>query len=139
MISDRLKTERENLGLSQQALADRLGISLRSQQNYEKGDRNPDSAYLAAIAAAGADVLYILTGQHAGGVKPAPTLTAEEETMLGYFRDASKEVRRAALGALLGASAPTASHVGGTHSQHSSGPGAMHIGGIGNAPPKRRG
>ena len=106
MISDRLKTERENLGLSQQALADRLGISLRSQQNYEKGDRNPDSAYLAAIAAAGADVLYILTGQHAGGVKPAPTLTAEEETMLGYFRDASKEVRRAALGVLLGASAP---------------------------------
>lgn len=63
MISERLKTEREGLGLSQQALADRLGISLRSQQNYEKGDRSPDCNYLAAMAAAGADVLYILTGQ----------------------------------------------------------------------------
>ena len=72
MISERLKSERENLGLSQQALADLLGISLRSQQNYEKGDRHPDSAYLAAIAAAGADVLYILTGQRAGGAEAAP-------------------------------------------------------------------
>lgn len=62
MISDRLKVERDRLGCSQQALAERLGISLRSQQNYEKGDRSPDANYLAAIAAAGADVLYILTG-----------------------------------------------------------------------------
>lgn len=138
-ICDRLREVREALGLSQQAIAERCGITARSQRNYESGERLPDAGYLAAIAAAGADVLYILTGQHAGGVKQAPALTAEEETMLGYFRDASKEVRRAALGALLGASAQTTSHVGGTHSQHSSGPGAMHIGGIGNAPPKRRG
>lgn len=102
----RLREERERLGMSQEALATLGGVQKRAQINYEKGERHPDSAYLAAIAAAGADVLYILTGQRAGGVKPAPTLTAEEETMLGYFRDASKEVRRAALGALLGASAP---------------------------------
>ena len=134
---DRLREERERLALSQQALAEKCGVTARSQRNYESGERNPDSAYLAAIAAAGADVLYVLTGERDG---PAPvTLSAEEETMLAYFREASKEVRRAALGALLGASVPVASHVGGTHSQHSSGTGAMHIGGIGNAPPKRRG
>ena len=129
MISERLKSERENLGLSQQALADLLGISLRSQQNYEKGDRNPDSAYLAAIAAAGADVLYILTGQRAGGVKPARALTAEEETLLGYFRDASKEVRRAALGALLGASAPVRGHASGS-GQNIVGDNAIQIGSV---------
>ncbi len=100
----RLREERERLGFSQEAFGVLGGVQKRAQINYEKGERHPDSAYLAAIAAAGADVLYILTGQRAGGVKPAPTLTAEEETMLGYFRDASKEVRRAALGALLGAS-----------------------------------
>ena len=134
---DRLREERERLALSQQALAEKCGVTARSQRNYESGERNPDSAYLAAIAAAGADVLYVLTGERDG---PAPvTLSAEEETMLAYFREASKEVRRAALGALLGASVQVASHVGGTHSQHSSGTGAMHIGGIGNAPPKRRG
>ena len=135
----RLREERERLGFSQEAFGALGGVQKRAQINYEKGERHPDSAYLAAIAAAGADVLYILTGQRTGGVKPAPTLTAEEETMLGYFRDASKEVRRAALGALLGASVQTASHVGGTHSQHSSGPGAIHIGGVGKTLPKRRG
>lgn len=100
-ISDRLREERERLGLNQVEFGSIGGVKKLAQINYEKGERHPDSAYLAAIAAAGADVLYILTGQPAGGVKPAPTLTAEEETMLGYFRDASKEVRRAALGALL--------------------------------------
>ena len=138
-ISTRLQEERKRLGLTQESVAAQLGATKRSVINWEGGAALPGAEVLARYAAAGADVLYILTGQHAGGVKPAPTLTAEEETMLSYFRDASKEVRRAALGALLGASAPSASHVGGTHSQHSSGPGAMHIGGIGNAPPKRRG
>lgn len=125
------------MGLSQEKFGALGGVKKLAQINYEKGERHPDSAYLAAIAAAGVDVLYVLTGERDG---PAPvTLTAEEETMLAYFREASKEVRRAALGALLGASVPVVSHVGGTHSQHSSGTGAMHIGGIGNAPPKRRG
>lgn len=122
MIFERLKVEREALGLSQQALAERVGVSLRSQQNYESGSRVPDATYLGALAAAGADVLYVLTGEREG---PAPvTLTAEEETMLSYFREASKEVRRAALGALLGASAP----VGG--GQHNAGDNAIQIGSV---------
>jgi hypothetical protein len=49
-------------------------------------------------------VRYILIGDRIG--PPPLVLTAEEQTMLDYFREASKEVRRAALGALLGASAP---------------------------------
>ena len=95
MISERLKSERENLGFSQQALADLLGISLRSQQNYEKGDRNPDSAYLAAIAAAGADVLYILTGQRSQPVPPAQELPRQEQEWLALYRNSSEEVRAA--------------------------------------------
>ena len=74
VISERLKAERESLGLSQQALADRVGVSLRSQQNYESGDRIPDATYLGAMAAIGADVLYILTGQRTGDAS-APGLT----------------------------------------------------------------
>lgn len=138
-ISERLKEERERLGFNQTDFAALAQATRKALFNWESGSAAPNAVALAAWADAGLDVLYVVTGQRAGGVKPAPTLTAEEETMLGYFRDASKEVRRAALGALLGASAPATSHVGGTHSQHSSGPGAMHIGGIGNAPPKRRG
>lgn len=109
MISERLKSERENLGLSQQALADLLGISLRSQQNYEKGDRSPDSAYLAAIAAAGADVLYILTGQRAGGASapPPPRAVSEgDRILLDNFHAAPAQVQagvKTALGAFASA------------------------------------
>ena len=110
MISERLKSERENLGFSQQALADLLGISLRSQQNYEKGDRNPDSAYLAAIAAAGADVLYILTGQRAGGASapPPPRAVSEgDRILLDNFHAAPAQVQ-AGVKTALGAFAPGA-------------------------------
>lgn len=62
-ISDRLREAREALGLSQQAMAERCGIVVRSQRNYESGERSPDATYLAALAAIGADVTYILTGQ----------------------------------------------------------------------------
>jgi len=38
-------------------------VQKRAQINYEKDERQPDAAYLAAVAEAGADVLYVLTGQ----------------------------------------------------------------------------
>lgn len=104
LIGKRLREERERLGLSQPAFAAVAGTSKQTLFSWETGKTAPDGFQLSALATAGADVLYILTGQHAGGVKPAPTLTTDEETMLSYYRDASKEVRRAALGALLGAS-----------------------------------
>ena len=83
-ICDRLREVREALGLSQQALAERCGTTARSQRNYESGERLPDAAYLAAIAAAGADVLYILTGQRAGGASapPPPRALSEGDRIL---------------------------------------------------------
>jgi len=36
---------------------------MRSQRNYEKGERQPDAAYLAAFTSLGGDVLFVLTGQ----------------------------------------------------------------------------
>lgn len=105
-VGERIKEERERLGFNQTDFAALSQSTRKALFNWESGIASPNAAALAAWAAVGLDVLYVVTGQRAGGVKPAPTLTAEEETMLGYFRDASKEVRRAALGALLGASAP---------------------------------
>ncbi len=93
-ICDRLREAREALGLSQQALAERCGITARSQRNYESGERLPDAGYLAAIAAAGADVLYILTGQRTGGAAaPAPALAPDEEILLDNYRHAPAGVR----------------------------------------------
>lgn len=109
-ICDRLREVREALGLSQQALAERCGITARSQRNYESGERLPDAAYLAAIAAAGADVLYILTGQRAGGASapPPPRAVSEgDRILLDNFHAAPAQVQ-AGVKTALGAFAPGA-------------------------------
>ena len=94
---DRLKEERERLGFSQTAFAAIGDTTKKSQIDYEKNTTQPKAAYLAAIAAIGADVLYILTGQRS----PA-ALTADELELLERFRAASLEGKAAAMGALRG-------------------------------------
>lgn len=94
MISERLKKVREELGLTQQGLADRLGVSLRAQQNYEAGKRAPDADYLAAIAAAGADVLFILTGQRSQQIPAAATLSPRQRALLDNFDNTSEEGKK---------------------------------------------
>lgn len=69
-ISDRLREERLRLDLVQPELADLGGVGKQSQINYESGKRQPDADYLARIAAAGADVNYILTGTRAASGAP---------------------------------------------------------------------
>ena len=77
-IGVRLKEIREALALSQTEFAQIAGnagvpgATRQSQAKYEKGLATPSAAYLAAIAAAGADVLYILTGQRSGVAAAAP-------------------------------------------------------------------
>jgi transcriptional regulator with XRE-family HTH domain len=59
---ERLREERLRLGLSQEAFGAHGGVRKQAQIKYEKGERKPDAAYLEGIAAAGANVDYILTG-----------------------------------------------------------------------------
>ena len=94
-IGDRLRAERERLELSQTQLAELGGTTRKTQFNYETDVRRPDADYLAAIAAAGADVLYILTGQRAGGVQPAPALAKDEEILLDNYRNSPPDARAA--------------------------------------------
>ena len=107
----RLREERERLGFSQEAFGVLGGVQKRAQINYEKGERHPDSAYLAAIAAAGADVLYILTGQRAGGASapPPPRAVSEgDRILLDNFHAAPAQVQagvKTTLGAFADASA----------------------------------
>lgn len=102
-ISERLLAERVRLGLTQPAVAELCQVTIRTQRNYETGDRAPDAHYLAAFAAAGADVRFVITG--ARDYVPSAPLSAEEQTLIDRWREASREVKNAAMGALLGASA----------------------------------
>jgi transcriptional regulator with XRE-family HTH domain len=101
-IGERLREERERLDFNQVAFGAIGGVAKRAQIHYEQNERSPDAKYLAAVAKVGVDVRYVITGERKG---PVPVkLTEEEAAMLTYWREATKPVRRAALGALIGAS-----------------------------------
>lgn len=97
-IGLRLKQERERLGLSQAALGETCGVKKLAQFNYEKGERQPDALYLAALHRAGADVLFVLTGE-----RTAPALLPPDESLLlARYRASPHALRDAALRVLLG-------------------------------------
>jgi len=81
--AERLRQERERLGLSQAALAALAGVTRNSQIKYESGERKPDIAYLVAVARAGVDILYVSTGERAVSTYGLP---ADEEALLENYR-----------------------------------------------------
>lgn len=83
------------------------GVTKTSQVNYEKGHRFPDAAYLARLAEAGCDVLFVLTGN------ASPSSSGEEADLISRFRAASPAIKAAAL-AVLGSS-PDSSATAGVH------------------------
>lgn len=70
---------------------------------WERGTAFPNAAFLAVAAEQGVDVRYVITGSR--NYVPPPPLTAEERTLLDRWREASREVKNAAMGALLGVAA----------------------------------
>lgn len=62
-IGNRLKEERERLGMTQDQFSNACGVRRRAQSTYENGERCPDSKYLEAASNIGVDVGYVLTGR----------------------------------------------------------------------------
>lgn len=73
------------MGMNQTEFAQLGGVGKTTQINYEKGDRYPDAAFLAAVAVAGVDILYVVTGQRGSSA----ALTAEEDKLLTRLRQGS--------------------------------------------------
>lgn len=88
-IGARLRKERERLGLSQRAFGEIGGVEANAQGKYESGNRVPKADYLVAIAKAGVDVLFVLTGT----TTPIAldNLSNTEEKVLGSYRSLHKE------------------------------------------------
>jgi len=97
-FGDRLREERQRFGLNQTAMGELGGVTKKTQMLYESSTRAPDAEYLAAIAAAGADVLYILTGMRGEN-------TASSPMELAYLRNCralpNQEARQAGLNGLV--------------------------------------
>jgi transcriptional regulator with XRE-family HTH domain len=93
-VFQRLREERERLGMNQEEFADAAGLNRTAQIRYEKGTRAPDTNYLVAIAKLGADINYIVTGT------PMPALASDEAELLLRYRAATSESRAMLLRAL---------------------------------------
>jgi transcriptional regulator with XRE-family HTH domain len=95
-IAERLREERKRLGLTQERFGAEGGVGKLAQLNYEKGERSPDAAYLAAIAFVGVDVSYVLTGE-----RVTAAMTPDEAALLAAYRELDTRGRAGVL-ALIG-------------------------------------
>jgi transcriptional regulator with XRE-family HTH domain len=93
-LADRLREERTRLALTQDQMAAAAGLNRTAQIRYEKGERNPDADYLAAVASVGVDIGYVVTGV------TTAALGKDEVELLRRYRATTPEVRAAVLGAL---------------------------------------
>jgi transcriptional regulator with XRE-family HTH domain len=98
-IEERLKEERKRLGFNQPDFAALAGKVKKTLIDYEKGVTSPDAKFLASIAAAGADVQYILTG-----IRSSAMLVPDERLLLDRYRTSPQELKDAALRVLLNGS-----------------------------------
>lgn len=87
LIGERIREERQRLGKNQTDFGGAGGVTKKTQMLYESGDRSPDASYLSDIATYGADIQYIVTGQHPERL-PAPPLKAEVlEAVIEWLED----------------------------------------------------
>jgi|CXWL01.1.fsa_nt_gi transcriptional regulator with XRE-family HTH domain len=95
LLGERLKKERERLGISQSVFAVKTGVSRNTQYKYEKELGRADAVYLNQAAELGVDVFYVLTGER--GI----TLADCELVEVSEFMDNTKALNRAGRNLLM--------------------------------------
>ncbi|WP_290608893.1 helix-turn-helix domain-containing protein [Arsenophonus sp. ENCA] len=96
-VGERLKAERQRLGLSQEVFAERCGVKKLTQYNYEKGERYPDVTYLVAAKSIGLDLLFLVTGERTDEASALDVVRDQEEAeVLTAFRHIPGETREVA-------------------------------------------
>ena len=88
-IGEKVKMRRKELGISQERLAEVLGVTYQQVQRYENGTNRLNVENIQLIAdALSVSVLYFFENGKRSivGEKPLHYLTAEEGKLLKYFR-----------------------------------------------------
>lgn len=81
-FADRLRSERQRLGMTQSVFGNAVGVGRTTQKAYELAQSAPDLRYLQALERIGADVQYLLTGERS----PSTSLPSDENELLTSFR-----------------------------------------------------
>lgn len=101
----RLRKERKRLGMTQQELGLVGGVSKTTQLLYEGGTHPEAVNYLARIAAAGADVMFLLTdttqAQRAAQAVDWELLAKVVEALVEVQRETGKTIRADKLGQVI--------------------------------------
>ncbi|MCC7005172.1 MAG: helix-turn-helix domain-containing protein [Ottowia sp.] len=97
-LGERLRQERERLGITREKLGEIGGVTGTTQTTYEKDVRRPDTDYLLAIEQAGADIFYILRGEPS----PARSLSPDEQELLSSYRGLDIRGKAGVLGMIEG-------------------------------------
>ncbi|UZD98249.1 helix-turn-helix domain-containing protein [Pseudomonas corrugata] len=92
-VGERLREERERLGLSQAEFGALLRISRGTQKNYELGANSLDLRYVAALEEHGVDAAYVLTGRRATPL--GQLFTPAEEELIAQYRSISADDQKA--------------------------------------------
>lgn len=104
---ERLRSERERMGLTQDEMVLKTGVAKRSYCAYEGGETAPSAKLLTALVVVGLDVAYLLTGQRSVPVAPQALLPEGDRILLDNFHAAPAGVQ-AGVKTTLGAFAPAA-------------------------------
>jgi transcriptional regulator with XRE-family HTH domain len=94
----RLAEERKRLGLKQAEFAALVGTDVPKQSLYENDRRELRADYLARLADAGVDVVYVLTGHRSEG----PWISAGASDLLSAYLCLPADIQQSLLGLAAG-------------------------------------
>lgn len=92
-VGERLREERERLGLNQTDFGVLLGVSRGTQKNYELGASSLDLRYVTALEERGVDAAYVLTGRRSTPL--GQLFSPSEELLIKQFRTISDDDQKA--------------------------------------------
>lgn len=103
-IGDRLREERDKLGLTQTEMAKACGVAFRTYCDYEASKTEPKASLLARLNEMGVDVMYILSGCRI----PQDNISIEEKKLIENYRamDEAARLNVQAVGAAFAKSEP---------------------------------
>ena len=95
-IGSRLQEERKRCALTQNEIAEALGLAKRTQANYEAGTSDATASYLSKVASQyGFDVPYILNGVRT--TLAVDALSDVEDRIVKQFRSIPSDDQKAIL------------------------------------------
>jgi transcriptional regulator with XRE-family HTH domain len=95
-IGDRLRLERLRLGKNIDEMAEITGAHRNSIANYEKAERQPNTAFLLILRDIGVDIAYVLTGERADS-----SLSAEHTNLIDMFDQLSSREKNGIMAMIM--------------------------------------